>query len=315
MEKEKVADIVADAQAMFAREKVVKLPHRMALIGHLMNFYQVPAFAREDGKAFHYTDAAGLFGIASSNKFWDTHLDFLNDPTEGRHGIALARQELAKFVDDPKLRPLINRALPKLDESGKFEHFVVSFSRDGDLLSQWRGYGAFGSGYSLGFDLKQLQPHPQVGWLIEVGYNDIRLRESITVLTDIFRDHIDLEKYIDYDDLADWLVGALRFLSEAFKHPGYSEEREIRLIFSRLRKHPLHPYEAPIQFRPKGASVVPYLATPLGSFADAPRNLPLTDVMLGPGVPEANMQSVADFLKSVGHETVHLHCSTVPFTS
>jgi hypothetical protein len=31
------------------------------------------------------------------------------------------------------------------------DHFVVSFSENGDLLSQWRAYGWLGGGYSIGF--------------------------------------------------------------------------------------------------------------------------------------------------------------------
>ena len=34
--------------------------------------------------------------------------------------------------------------------------FIASFTEDGDLLSQWRGYGAGGDGVSIGFDLNKL---------------------------------------------------------------------------------------------------------------------------------------------------------------
>jgi hypothetical protein len=37
---------------------------------------------------------------------------------------------------------------------------IVSFCENGDLLSQWRAYGAKGSGYSLGFEPSALTRNP-----------------------------------------------------------------------------------------------------------------------------------------------------------
>jgi hypothetical protein len=56
-------------------------------------------------------------------------------------------------------RELLTRTLQSVDVLSKHGAgaFMACFCENGDLLSQWRGYGSLGGGFSLGFKAKQLK--------------------------------------------------------------------------------------------------------------------------------------------------------------
>lgn len=120
-------------------------------------------FLKHPPSLYHYTDSQGFEGIVSTNSLWATNAKFLNDASEGRYGCELAlpilrsRHEHAK--DDWK-KVLGNARLLLGDKSLQLEQdvpeeftdaYVCCFCEHGDLLSQWRTYGAAGGGYSMEF--------------------------------------------------------------------------------------------------------------------------------------------------------------------
>ncbi len=315
-------DKLADIERYFSREHAVNLPYDSALISYLMRHHDVPEFVRDGGLAYHYTDGAGLMGIAQSGRFWASHWQFLNDPTEARHGLAIAQRELSKIESETHLGELAAKTSVKLDGERRSDLYTVSFCRGGDLLSQWRGYGAFGTGYSLGFDIEKLRPHPQLGWLVGVSYNDNKLVEVLGAIASIISDHLGVEGKRISDEVPDWWAAAIFFLAETFKHPSYAEESELRLMLTRYRDQAKpgqapKDYEVPVKFRARNAQIVPYLDTPLNpAELKRERRLPLKEVVVGPGVSNAaNLHSVGAFLKSVGYDNVVVRASTVPFRS
>lgn len=58
---------------------------------------QSPLSFTEDDRLFHYTSAAGLFGILQSKCLWATHYQFLNDSKE----FVAARASLRKYLERP----------------------------------------------------------------------------------------------------------------------------------------------------------------------------------------------------------------------
>jgi hypothetical protein len=107
---------------------------------------------------FHYTTPVGLVGIARSKKIWATDIRFLNDKKEFQHSLDITHSIIKGFYkvnDDPKkLRGLhvdfIEFLGINLRKEWDPEVYVASFTEEGDLLSQWRGYCSKG-GFSLGF--------------------------------------------------------------------------------------------------------------------------------------------------------------------
>ena len=132
----------------------------------------------------HYTSAAGLTGILSSQCLWATHSSFLNDASEIRvfferrlptlidAEVRIAFQEIAKTADGARvIREFggLDRAVHTRAEfltssiretTRRFnEPYIVSFCTSTDsrvrthgLLSQWRGYGSDGGYAAIVFD-------------------------------------------------------------------------------------------------------------------------------------------------------------------
>ncbi len=134
-------------------------------------------------RLYHYTTAAGLFGIVRDQTIHATHIDYLNDSSE----MKVAAPEICKlFANEVKDMinngefPLLNVAKDKLDEfcnaEGRAAYdagvnttslyspiFVSSFCKTdaahedyNGLLSQWRGYSNAG-GYCIVLDKMQLE--------------------------------------------------------------------------------------------------------------------------------------------------------------
>ncbi len=127
------------------------------------------------------------------------------------------------------------------------EFFVSCFSANPDMLSQWRAYAANASGYSIGFDSNSLS---QIGVsgnkidfmidLIKVIYNPEIQAEVIDKALDWVCDYVDknifeVQQERLEDAITNWcalLLGTVVGLSIRFKHPGFEEEDEWRLIIA-----------------------------------------------------------------------------------
>ena len=306
-----------------SRETAVQLPHDFAMFGYLMFNHRIPRLLYgEAGVAYHYCDSTGLLGILGSHRFWASNAVFLNDPTEGSYALDVARD----FLDDQRKATGVAgkfaaAVLDRIDASRETDLYVVSFSRDGDLLSQWRGYGDFGRGFSLGFDLAKLNPPMQLGWLIEVLYDPEHLRSTLEDIFGIYTEFLEAEGPLaDFDDVAGWCMSVLNLLAQGFKHPSYQEEREVRLLFRRARNPEQHEldlawYGLPISYRARGSNIVSYLDIGLDPPGpDQRTQLPLSRIIVGPGVPFApNEGSIQGFLISKGYKNVEIIPSAIPF--
>lgn len=134
---------------------------------------------------YHYTTQEGLLGIIENQKIWASHLQYLNDASEGQiftrlfldelnqRGTTGSEDLLSNFRALAQLRGLtvgrqegqiqFGRQAVLLYGSSAFswirnqDAFVASFSEKGDLLSQWRAYSGETGGYSIGFTRSYLK--------------------------------------------------------------------------------------------------------------------------------------------------------------
>lgn len=90
---------------------------------------------------YHYTDSTTALKILAEQELWMTHTDYLNDLNEGK--------ELKERIEVHLEHKQAVKVLDFLDSI--MEAYACSFSEDGDLLSQWRGYCPTGNGFSIGF--------------------------------------------------------------------------------------------------------------------------------------------------------------------
>jgi hypothetical protein len=101
---------------------------------------------------FHYTSPEGLIGIIGSRSLWASDMLCLNDSSEATYAHGLIQGALD--MDNGRLLPPKHRS--EFEEGLRsafrmYSPFVTCFCENGDLLSQWRGYGGAGEGFALGF--------------------------------------------------------------------------------------------------------------------------------------------------------------------
>ena len=182
--------------------------------------------------------------------------------------------------------------------------FVTCFTKNGDLLSQWRGYCGPEAGCSVGWAGITLKAAAhQAGFLLAPCiYERDRQRRLVQELLNAFSESPKSEKDIDY-----FLNVLLSFIAPLFKNPSFEEEDEWRL-FTRpgLRKTP------PVRFRPGKATIIPYAQVPLQSakarLADIERLVVGPTTLLG-----LSTQAIRTCLTSAGVNVKDVVPSAAPY--
>jgi hypothetical protein len=207
---------------------------------------------------FHYTDAESVHSILTHQKLWLTDVRFSNDSQELHDGIAKLTQALKtpmpglfinhnhedesieylqrKFADDPHLG---------LDEEPVF---VFSFTRAENLLSQWRAYGS----YAIEFDEELLQKYvpPLKTCIYDEKDKSGQATNAITkALVTISHGLTDSDKFTAASVTS---LYELIELAATFKHKGFEEEKEVRIITQ------ARTWDNSVKYRPKGNRLIPY---------------------------------------------------------
>jgi len=278
-----------------------------------------------DNPLWHYTDAAGLQGILSSGKIRATHVAHLNDPTEIVHGEELVSL-FARNLKWPEEYVHGNAALRKFaDEwptsrvSALTDAFVASFcADDGNRLSQWRGYGGAGLGYSIGFRRVSIAQKEPVR-LFKVTYQTYQPGANVNKLDEAFRTILrvverDVSRGIPADEaIAKSCHEMIRRASLAalrLKHDGFKEEQEWRLIAAGDFEN--SPVSRP-DFRPAARGLIPYVEVDL---RDESGRLPLRKIFVGPAHnAQSSVKAVQGLLKSRGYPDADelVEASGIPF--
>lgn len=300
---------------MTSRDEVTRLPHFMVMLAYVAKAHGVPKYGWGNKKLrYHYTDASGLIGILTSDRLWATDVRFLNDPSEGRFLPAklldlMGAKPGGLSITERRAIDEIRRSLANPRDASST--FSVSFCSDGDLLSQWRGYGSFGLGYAIGLDLSN-SPHPQLGMLYDVSYGEEPLEDVAADLLEIYAKAT--EKWGLH--ICEEAAVLLQSLAHAFKEPSYKEEQESRIVTGISKQRELFAREAPLRFRARGGDIIPYipLALDIVRGEDLVPKLPIRRIVLGPGVDyERNVSSLSRLLGENGYLGVEIVASTIPF--
>ena len=253
---------------------------------------------------FHYTTADGLLGILMTSRIWATELRFLNDAQE----VIYAQDELAsrlRVVENPAIDAthIAHSDAARFGEvfdryreyvlselgSPRFPVYVACFCESGDQLSQWRGYGS-DHGYAIEVDAADLRSAAQecggtVGGLVRVRYGPDAASEVIEAAVQKVREDTNLGHVGVH---AHYMALRLTTMLAGVKHPGFSEEREWRLIIGSEM------IDSKIMLRTSLVAVVPYVEI----------NLPSTtirSVRVGPGRnTDVRVRGVERLLERVG---------------
>jgi hypothetical protein len=298
------------------REEAVDFRHLFPVSGYISATFGLPQSSYGmKGLIFHYTNVSGLLGIVQSNRLWATHAGFLNDLSERNYTSELAKsainEQIASSTDLARLYYL--ELMSRLGKPYKVDYYVSCFCREGDLLSQWRGYGAFGVGLSIGFDIEELRPHPQVAQLFPMSYDE---ELHLTVIREIIQ--VGADHHLSHpnhpDDTADLISSVIEYFGGHLKHPKYKEEDEIRLHINRDDKDADHIRS--VRFRTRGNEIIPYVPT-ITTFDELSPDLrlPIREVIVGPGLHYGKTSHALELLfRQNGIDNIEVKRSNIPFS-
>lgn len=258
------------------------------------------------GGLYHYTDTPGLIGIFKTNELWATNALYTNDQAELFHSLILLTRLVNEAQTNRAEDVATDMMLIAAEEFGTIiEVFIVCFCRNGDLLSQWRGYGPI-AGYSLGFDggiLKGLEGrHVR---LAPVRYSEVEQSKLVRELVSEWRN---LFKGAPADQFPQQVrrlgafvfAQAFSFLAATFKREGFAEEDEWRLFYRRqaVLKDDA---DLAINFRERKGFPASYARIPLPVVSD--RITPVRHVFLGPTAANWNLAgfAVSRLMQSAGY--------------
>lgn len=206
---------------------------------------------------FHYTDAQSVYSILTNKKLWLTDVRFSNDSQELYDGIdklseALKNPTLGLFANREHIKDAIEYLQNAFDEKTSFgidePAFVFSFTGKENLLSQWRAYGS----YAIEFDKELLRK--DVPALKQCIYKE---NEKHDLTKNAVTDAINAvsQSMASSEDFTVTSVMSLYRLIElaaTFKHIGFEEEQEVRIITQ------ARVWDDSVKYRPSGNRLIPY---------------------------------------------------------
>jgi hypothetical protein len=283
------------------------------------------------GVLYHYTGAEGLAKILQTGKLWATDALFLNDSTEFYHNLRLlddvvdeVRSGRISSAEELKVLDLISSSsvTNRRVVEEVVECFVSCFCEQGDLLSQWRGYGGSVGGFSIGFEAQEIESASK-GCLLgpykfeKVDYDDGKRKRALTDKVLIALHDLPASEDKVRDRFAEEGFNALHY-----KHHSFSSESEWRII-ARALKTKLSGEGLPL-LRGSGMGLVPYVELDIRERGlggrrwrrTTSRGRPLiSEIWIGPNAhPELAEIAARSLLASIGFgvDEVMVHRSEVP---
>jgi hypothetical protein len=187
---------------------------------------------------YHYTDLHGLVGIVENHDLWVSHSRYSNDDEEMTHGLSVVRRALERATSTGTHDGVYLQTLSRLTEEPEGV-YICCFCEKDNLLSQWRGYGANGTGVSVQFAPKEFAdvagPDDTHGllrfWKVfyQPNTQDDIIDQAITYYAPATNPGQSVQ------DLARKAADAIRFFIPTFKNKDFEEESEWRLIFTPSR--------------------------------------------------------------------------------
>lgn len=302
---------------------------------------------------YHYTDSAGLLGIlgrpvtfknadrgATFGTLWATDARYLNDSKELTFGRKNMIEELDKQAEAPGQSSTVRKQLLALADDvreGRFDMtwhekaqkavpYVACLCENGDLLSQWRGYGDDGGGYAIGFSPDVLtrfytvnaamvahgDSFPLASMQLYGGPEKVIYGRNKTrpYMAKHAKEAADAMQLVDVGEKDyPWDVHRLQALTTLarVKHKAFREEHEWRFI-----EHDAGMDKA--EFRAGSIGLIPYMKLYFPLAENTHGEPTITEVVVGPG---GNRTLRADALKrllrQIGSPETRVRLSKAPF--
>jgi hypothetical protein len=282
---------------------------------------------------YHYTSIDNFINIIQNQSLYFTNLFYLNDQLELQYGIEFIKR-IVKEIDSKN--KIISKLIDEHIESKiNSNRYVLCFSLNGDLLSQWRAYGDYGRGVTIGFDSWQLkralanitrQTHIEYDEAFQNELFKEMINQHITFF-ETRKESIDWGIYNYEEQAAISIIQSCESLIDSLKHPSFSEEEEYRFthVHGEIKE------EVEIKFRTKANNIIPFIEIPttekhfydqqkqgIWSKSDKPSfsfdNLPVKEIILGPCLEENKiLPALKLILKNNGYNNVEIIKSRIPY--
>jgi hypothetical protein len=251
---------------------------------------------------FHYTSIDAAISIINNQCLWLSNINFLNDHQEN----SIIRNILSEIKSNPDdaasyMALSVAKMLFKYIESPpKSDTFVISFCKNGDLLSQWRGYGRL----SIGFNAKEFQHNFEHMRLVKIIYDNVKQCNFVySAIQKIASSAENGEEVIREFSLASSIF---QVLSAHFKNAAFSEENEWRFIVDQFGMGRLGIRD--VKFRARGNAIIPYI-----EIKPTSGRLPITSIRLAPGSHPTVKPALQWLLETMGYSDIDVLDSTIPY--
>jgi hypothetical protein len=261
---------------------------------------------------YHYTSLRGLMGIVEGGAIWASEIKYLNDSEELTHLAEWIRSEIAlkRGPSDQEGSSIMSQFQEWSRERLTNGHmlFVTSFTENGNLLSQWRGYCPFGKGVSVGFTTAKISAIARAAEF-SLGRCIYTAEDKSSIVTDIVdgvveeakrqgpstKYHPDQCYYHVFKELEPLILR----ISALIKSRTFEEEGEWRLVSSIHTNY----VRAPIKYREGATMLIPYIDLPMRWGED---QIDIERVYIGPSpTPNLSLNSVSKYLSR------HVRCFEV----
>jgi len=278
-------------------------------------------------RLYHYTSLAGLTGIIDSSSIWATEIRYLNDSAEMNHIVrllnGLCQQRIAESnnVEHDKILIQFQKWIDNRINDGHML-FVSSFTTEGNLLSQWRGYSPTNKGVSVGFSPEYIiSLAAEQSFLIGkcIYDNDTQKDIANEILNSLIAIAVSNGENTNaskkhpsqsYHDTFEQIETDLLRIATLFKHGSFREEQEWRVISNIIVNYT----QFPIHYREGISMLVPYI-----NFSLTPNNheeISISHIYLGP-TPNINnsMGSLSRYISASKNirRGVSITNSQIPF--
>ncbi len=186
----------------------------------------LPGFS-DHNPLYHYCNADTFLAIITNNTIRISDLTKMNDYMETQWGIDLILKtatEHSELTDDFQ-----NVIIDSIKKAQTFTRpLAACFSRDKDVLSQWRAYADDGRGFAIGIHPTALDNiNGVVGRVLYKSKDQIEfIKKKLSLLQVMYSLSPDKPADFDESDIGIILVQAACFL----KNAAFSEEGEIRIV-------------------------------------------------------------------------------------
>lgn len=282
---------------------------------------------------YHYTSLNGFLSIIETQSLFFSNVNFLNDSKEIKHGVDIVLKAIEQ-TEKKESSDILDKMKDNIKLLFKSEKYVTCFSKDGDLLSQWRAYGNNGKGISIGFEFSNLTDSFDkylTGTHIE--YDEKIQIESIKEYI-----HLMIEFYKNIENNYNWngqdfnnlvakqIITFFNNVIYSFKHPSFIDEREYRLQLE-IDNTMYKKEDIDLKFRATENLIIPYtvikndyisyLETKVPNESEpifSLKKLPISKIIIGPSLDYETVKTgIKKFLSEKGYNEIDIEKSNVPY--